>query len=197
MAVGTTVIRDVSETLRKLVRSNVPDLSGANAVTFESPGELSPGATPRLSIYLYQIVRNHTLSAMPPSIARRGADFTSIAAPAAVDLLYMFVPYAKHPETDLILADAIKQLFHDTQTLRGPMLQGSLPKTGNTELDIIPEDMSVDLLRSVWMGFPHKPHRLSFFYIISPVRIPSGVSETVDLVTTAKVDAHSVSGREL
>jgi uncharacterized protein DUF4255 len=72
-----------------------------------------------------------------------------------------------------VLADRLQRLFFDVPVLKGDLLVGSLPATGNTRISIVPEEPTPEMVHNIWGGFPHKAYRLTLFYLLTPVRLPS------------------------
>lgn len=186
------VIRCVSESLRTLIRNNVPELQPESAVVFESPAEIEGTDETRLSLYLYQIEINPYLRNLPATLTRiassaerNNASLESIPAPLVVDLLYMMVPYAKTGELELVIIDRLVSLLDTCGALTGECLHPLLKRTGNDLLDIVPEITSFHTLRDMWAGFPQKAYRLTKLYKVSPVRIPSSLRAEPDMVAQA------------
>lgn len=188
------VIFRVSSALARLIRSHIGELAADSAVVFDSPADIDSYDDNRLSLFLYRIDQNPWLRNLPPTLTRRPAGdgrpaaLTSVAAPLVVDLIYMMVPYGKSSELELVLGDKLVRLFHDIAALDGPWSDPLLRATGNASIDIVPEAESFHVLRDVWAGFPGKSYRLTKLYRLSPVRLPSGISTTADMVERADGD---------
>jgi hypothetical protein len=167
-----TVLRDVSYTLKELIQKNVAELSHSeNSIVFESPADIVPSGSTMLSIFLYQILQNGFLRNIEP----KPIDTTRMKYPPLnLDLYYMFTPYAKDIDTELIIMEELMKIFHDFSVLRGSMLQGELLDSGNDEIRIVPNNVTFDEINKLWERFPNKSYKLSASYILSPVSIPSG-----------------------
>ncbi|RPJ77219.1 MAG: DUF4255 domain-containing protein, partial [Alphaproteobacteria bacterium] len=163
-------LRDVGITLRELLQSKVHELKvNQNSVVFESPAEIEPTGT-LLSVFLYQIVENGFLRNTDPV----PIDTTRMRYPPLVlDLYYMFIPYAKDRETELLIMEELMQVFYDTSVLREDALQGNLVAAGNNEIRITPNNFTFEEINKFWERFPNKSYKLSASYILSPVKIPS------------------------
>jgi hypothetical protein len=198
---SSQIVRWVSESLRDLVRKQIPLLSAESAVVFDSPAEIDAHGENKLSLYLYQIEHNIWLRNLPPSLDRRPAASGSpnslqvTPAPLVVDLLYTMVPYAKSAEMELVLADALLRLFHDIPVLEGPLLHPGLRQAGNERIEIVPRDSSLDMLRDIWAGFSGKSYKLTKLYLLSPVRIPS--TRPFDTYMVTETDLSIVNTRPL
>jgi hypothetical protein len=192
------VIRYVSESLRAVIRAHIPEFAAESAVVFDSPADIDSQGESTLSLYLYQLESNPTLRNLPPALTRhagppdRPASLQLAAAPLVVDLSYMMVCYAKSAELELVLIDKLVRLFHDIGALTGALLHPLLRQAGNQSIAIVPVFNSLDAVRHIWSGFPHKAFKLTKLYTLSPVRIPSGISTPVDLVTEASVNVGSL-----
>lgn len=174
------IVRWVSESLRSLICAHISELSSEAAVVFESPADIEAQGENKLSLYLYQIENNPWLRNLPPTLGTRSSasagshSLPVTPPPMVVDLIYMMVPYAKTAELELVLADKLMRLFHNISWLQGPLLHKGLAEAGNTSIQIVPRELSFDMLRDVWAGFPGKPYKFTRMYAASPVRIPSG-----------------------
>jgi Pvc16 N-terminal domain len=165
-----TVLRDVSNTLKELLRSSIPELNSQNSVVFDSPADIMPTGSTTLSIFLYQILENGFLRNIDP----KPIDTTRMQYPPLnLDLYYMFTPYAKDIENELLIMESILQIFRDKSVLRGDTLQGNLIASGNDEIRVIPNNITFDEINKLWERFPNKSYKLSAAYILSPVSIPS------------------------
>jgi hypothetical protein len=165
-----TVLRDVGVTLRELVQPKISGLANPNSVVFKSPADIEATGSTVLSIFLYQIVENGFLR----NIEREQIDTTHMRYPPLIlDLYYIFTPYAKDIETELLIMEELMQIFHDTSVLREDMLQGDLIASGNDEIRIIPNNFTFEEINKLWERFPNRSYKLSASYILSPVRIPS------------------------
>ena len=186
-----TVIRDVGESLKTFIQGAVSELSAADAVVFDSPAELTPAASPKLSIFLYKVMREpnlRNLSPAPISVTEMGYP------PLVIDLMYIMTPFSTNLETEFIIVEKLLQAFHDTAVLRDTQLQGNLQADGNTELKIVPDELTLDEINKLWTAFPNKAYRLGVGYKVSPVRIPSSRVEPIRRVTSRST---SYSGSNL
>jgi len=167
---GESVIKDVSESLQVLLRNNISELSADDSIIFDSPADLESGMTPKLSIFLYQIIENSFL---------RNAESEPVGIdkmrypPLIIDLHFLFTPYANNRVTEFIIFEKVMQILFDYPVLRGKMLHGSLNGNGNEEIRIVPNNISFEDINKLWERFPNKSFKLSTSYILTPVRIPS------------------------
>src|SRR5215212_4689897 len=101
----SVLIRDVSESLRKLISENIAELN--QKVTLESPAEIDiqPSSEDKLSLFLYQIVENPDLKnqynqQMQASMDRRNV--TMHYPPLALDLFYLLTPFFRDKDKEQI-----------------------------------------------------------------------------------------------
>ena len=77
----------------------------------------------------------------------------------------------------------IMRAFYDSPILSGShIMREELDKTGNLELKISFNQMSLEEINHLRSQFSGKPYRLSLSYLVSPVRIPSSIEEEEQLV---------------
>jgi hypothetical protein len=166
-----SVIKAVGESLQVLLRKNISELSADDSIIFDSPADIESGKTPKLSIFLYQIVENSFLR-------NTESEYIGIDQmrnpPLIIDLHFLFTPYANNRETEFIIFEKLMQLLFDYPVLRENMLHESLKGNGNKEIRIVPNNISFEDLNKLWERFPNKSFKLSTSYILTPVKIPSG-----------------------
>lgn len=184
------VVRWVSESLRALICSRIPEWSAESSVVFESPADIDTQGENKLSLYLYQIEQNPWLRNGPATMnhGASGSNTMSVTpAPLVVDLVYMMVPYAKTAELELVLTDKLVRLLHTVGWLQGPLLHNGLEQTGNARIQIVPKEASFDMLRDLWAGFPGKSYKFTKLYTLSPVRIPAAPAFDADVVADVEM----------
>ncbi len=184
-----TALRDVGETVKSLLGKNIPELSGEEAISFDSPADIQVSGSARLSIFLYSVVESSHLRNIEPEPS--GADRITYP-PFTVDLFYLFTPYAQTRDAELIILEKLMQLLHDNPVLRDDMLKGNLKKSGNTEIRIVPHSITFEELNKLWERFPNKSYKLSFTYMFTPVRIPSERTRPVSRVQQKRIDVRSM-----
>lgn len=170
MADDLTIIRDVGNTLKELLEETIPTLG--NNVSFNSPAEMqTPAGDQRsLSLFLYQVaenahMRNRNLEA---------PDTERLVFPAVIiDLYYLVTPYASGRVDEFDILEKVIRTFYDHAVLRGSNLKGMLLESGNEELRIVPNYLSLEDLNHLWSTFSSKPFKTSLAYLVTPVRIPS------------------------
>jgi hypothetical protein len=182
---GHTILRDVGETMKQLLLSrSFGEPSNDISIEANSPAELEPSTTPKLSIYLYKTAHNVYSRNEEPIYPAPGK---MQAPPLVFDLHYLFTPYAPNRETELIILESLVRCLYDYAVFKGDILKGSLKESGNEEIRVIPEQLSLDELNKLWGTFSNKPYKLSASYLLTPVRIPS----------SRIVDANRVVSKEI
>lgn len=165
-----TIIKDVSETLKEILQQ-IPELSDEDSITFDSPADVEETNKPNLSIFLYQIVENSFLRNLEPEPI--GIDQMRYP-PLVIDLHYIFTPFSRSKDKELIIIEKIMQMFYDNSVFTDEMLNENLRNSGNHAIKIVPDNLSFDDLSKLWERFPDKDFKLSISYVLTPVRIPSG-----------------------
>ncbi len=165
------ILKDIGDSLKALLQDNITELKADNSIVFDSPAEIEPTGNTMLSVFLYQIIENGYLR----NTSSEPIDTDKMRYPPLIlDLHFIFTPYAKVKETELIIIEKLMQLFYDTSVLKGDLLKGGLIEAGNKEIRVVPTNFTFDEINKLWERFPSKPFKLSASYILSPVRIPSG-----------------------
>jgi hypothetical protein len=162
---------DIGNTLKDFIQKNISELEQPGSIVFDSPAEIDLPSTPMLSIFLYQIVENSFLKNLEAELVQND-QFRN--PPLTIDLYYIFTPYARDREHELIIMEKVLQLFHDNSVLKGDLLKGKLKDSGNEEIRIFSNNLTFDEINKLWERFPSKAFKLSAAYTLSPVRIPSG-----------------------
>lgn len=184
------VLRDINKTIKKLLQQNITELSDDAAIIFDSPGDIEDSNSTRLIAFLYHIIENSHMRNTPPIYP----SYTEKQpTPLILDLYFMFVPYAKTRETEIIVMEKLMQIFYDNAVLRGDLLEDGLTSSGNDEIRIVPQTLSLDDLHKLWSTFQNKSFRLSKSYIITPVRVPSERREDVTRVTEKIITSASIN----
>ena len=198
-----TLIRDVGETVRVLFQEKIEELAAENAIVFKSPGEMPTEVptTNTLSIFLYQVAPNIHLRNLGYQPVK-GDDHSQRFPPMALDLNYIFTPFAPTRETEFIILEKIVGIFHDTGVLKGEVLQGDLasppPEEGEeaepgNEIRVVHQPLTIDDLNKLWAIFPNRSFRLSVGYQLSPIYIPSTRTRAVTKPSRIIVDMDNLS----
>jgi hypothetical protein len=169
-------ISDASRTLVSLLRK---ELHGV-AVNLAPPKDAGSGT--RLTLFLYKVIQNAELKNdgrrfLPPDGSGRHMEQE---APLTVDLHYLLTAHA----TDLFdahqaLSGAMRVLY-DNAVLRGSRLVSpdSRGLTDDSVLRITLDPLSTEEMNRIWSLFPDTPYEISVAYLVTPVPIESGRTES-------------------
>ncbi len=184
-------IADVGETLIELLKDRMKDLVDRESIVLASPAEIDSKNDVRLSLFLYQIsedvhLRNQEMQTTDP---------TKLSSPPlALELYYMLTSHVSSGEsdkTDKILDEhrvlgRAMQVLYDHSILRGSFLKGNLGKEEELHITITP--LSLDEMTKIWSTFQNKPFRTSVCYLVTPVRIDSERSMSMQRVVSKETD---------
>jgi hypothetical protein len=190
MAVDSrTVIRDVSTSLKTLIKENVPELNDDSYITFGSPSDVD-SSNISLSMCLYYLTESPGMrNSENDPIAGTNQFYTP---PAYLDLYYLMTPYAKDRDTELLILGKIFQLLHEHSVLSDSDLKGNLIACGNEKIRISYNNLSLQDIKQLWETFPGKPSKLSLSYLVSPVRLPSDKLITIPRVEKKELGLHQI-----
>ena len=172
-----TAIADVGETLIDLLREKMQDLVSSSSIILASPGEIEAQDSPRLCLFLYQVVESPFLKGQEMQTLN---STTMQYPPLTLDLYYMLTSFGspqiadrteRSIEEHTVLGRAMNVLY-DNAILRGSVLRGSLAGTGES-LKVTLHTISLDEISKLWNSFPDKPLKLSACYMVTPVKIDS------------------------
>jgi hypothetical protein len=169
------LLNDIDELLKNILTGNIEELQPPDSIDFGSPPERTPSRT-GLSLYLYHIMENPYLKNQ--EFEQRGTDIMQ-HPPLVLDLYILATPFSSATNSNIarqvekIILAKVMRTFYDNAILRGPILGDSLLNSGNTEIRIVPNKITVEQLSQLWMIFDDAFFRLSASYIVTPLRIPS------------------------
>ena len=183
-----TVLADVSETLLRLVRTQLTGLVAPDHVTLASPADVELDTSPWLALFLYQVVE----SAQEKTGGMDRVDATHLRRPPTfVDLVYLVVPYAQTRENEYQILGRVMQIFASQSIIGGSWLQGSLAGSGE-EFRVMLHPLPMEELLRLWNAFPNKPYKLSLCYLVSSIAIDSALPpEAFPAVVTRELSMHS------
>jgi uncharacterized protein DUF4255 len=190
-----TLIKDVGDTLAKILAENVNELQFENSISFGPPPPDEPSQN-GLSLFLYLVSEN--LHLKNQEFEMDGPDKLHYP-PLTLDLYYLLTPFSKAGDLEaqgvemMILANVMRTL-HDNSILRGPSLGDSLLESGNTELRVVLNDISIEQLYQLWTMFKDTKYRLAVSYLVTPLIIPSSRELTARRVITKQLDFYQERG---
>ncbi len=175
-AITTSLIFTVSNDLRKMLSShlNIPEAD----IRFESLGELTNIPNTGLSLFLYRIAENPHLKNFDSSQSYYANPILLQKPPIALDLYYLVAPFG-NSEQRLITLENIIQFFHSNPVINKDLLSAPVLESGNNEIKVLMNDITVEQLNSLWNMFPNTQYRPVISYLLSPLLInPAILSDT-------------------
>jgi hypothetical protein len=141
----------------------VPHLLGNKSkINLRSPEVPMSGTS--ISLFLYQISENAHYRNQEPS--------------AVIDLYYLITPYSdaigigETPnQIEQQMLSNILRIFHNRR-LRAPLLSKELVETGNKEINIYLNNLSMEETNRIWSMFRDTSYKLCLSYLVTPIRIP-------------------------
>jgi Pvc16 N-terminal domain len=166
---GYSAISDASTTLLELLKAEMDNLVAQDHISLSSPAELQQDTTPRLGLFLYQVIENHHLKNRQPEPVT--ADRLRVP-PLALDAFYLLTAYAQTRESEHQILGRAIQIFNDHSIIRGSVLRGSLAGSAE-EIKIVLHTLSLDDTNKLWNMFGNRPYKLSVAYRVSLALIDS------------------------
>ena len=182
-----TLLRDVTNLLKTLIQTNISELNGATSVVLDSPGDMPAAMQNQLSLFLYHISENPFLRNQ--DFVKAGPDKLQ-SPPLTLDLFYLLTPYSKDKDVEQIILAKVMRLFYDNAILTGTSLGDSLLESGNNELRVIMNTLSLEQLNQIWGIFPGKSFHVSLSYIVTPLKIASTREFDTQRVITKQWDTY-------
>jgi len=190
-------IRDASQTLLDLLRTNLPDVT----IDLRSPKD--PLAN-RLTLFLYKVLENPDLKNADnlPDRLNNDGSLTQTTKPLIVDLYYILTAHSAGENGVLEAYRALSRamrVFYDNGVIRGSLLRTLDPNRGFTAdsfLRITLNPISMEDMTRIWSVFPDTPYELSVTYLVTPVAIESTRTLGTAPVVDEKLE-HGHRGAEL
>jgi hypothetical protein len=176
---ASPAIGDVTQTLEELLVAHQRP-HGLFEVSLLSPAEetVEAGMTPRVNLYLYQVLENRTAKNQDWSAVGSGA---LRYPPLTLDLNYVLTPYADNRvDEHRVLGEAMRVLY-DHALLTAADLHGSLGRSIE-DLKVDLSALSLEELTRIWFSFS-QPYRLSVPYTVRIVFIESSIERPARRVT--------------
>ena len=185
MSFEVTHIRDVTIALKNILLK-IPGMT----VTLDLPNETTTGMG--TALFLYAVSENKILRNQEFGIKSSNE---LVPPPVIVDLYYLIVPYSSGgPPSDIareneqMILTAIIRTLYDNSIIRGPQLSDSLVETGNTELKVISNELSMDQMNYLWGMLRNASYRVCLSYLVTPLKIPSTRILDVSRVISQQID---------
>jgi hypothetical protein len=190
-----TAIRDVSFSLKAIFKDKIPELQDDNAISFDSPGDMNSSSMLRLSLYLYSINENEysrnrdrEYEEVYEGEKRVPGQLTVTYPPISLDLNYIFTPFAKDRETELLILGKIIQTLYQFPGIENTYLKGNLAASGNKVIRITPNNLPMHEAKKLWEAFPGKSMKPCLSYLVTPV-LMSFHKQNVQKPESVKVDS--------
>jgi hypothetical protein len=168
-------IADASDSLMKLLRDALTGLVASDHVTLASPADIELDTAPWLALFLYHVLPN-------PHLVNRGLEridaTTTRQAATAVDLYYLFVPYAQNREDEQKILGRTVQALAAIPVLHGSWLVGSLAGSKD-QIRVTPHPLQLEEQLRLWNAFANQSYKLSATFLMTPVEIESSVAPIV------------------
>lgn len=169
MSFEVPLISDVTKSLKKFLEE-IPALT----VILDLPNETTSGSG--VSLILYSASENQYLKNQE---CRVKTSDQLVLPPVVLDMFYLIVPYSSASDpiqarvNEQMILGAIIRTLYDNPVLSGPQLEDSLIESGNTELKVIPNELSLEQMNNLWSMFRHSSYRVCLSYLVTPLKIPS------------------------
>jgi len=148
-------------------------------IRFDSLGELTNIPDIGLSMFLYRIAENSHLKNIDSGESFYMNPILLQKPPIALDLYYLMAPFG-NSEQRLVTLENIIQFFHSNPVINEDFLSPEVLESGNKEIKILMNDITVEQLNSLWNMFPNAKYRPIVSYLLSPLlinpTIPSDVT---------------------
>jgi len=162
------MINDLDKTLRKLLASEVVNLSETN-IHFDAPDDKFAPAPPAINMFLYDVRENRELRSKEWLVERQGNGMISkIQAPVRVDCSYLITAWAGDIDSEhQLLGDVMTALLRHP-TVPAAALQGSLQNQAPPLPTTTLQPGRLQSLAEFWQALGGKPKAaLNFTVIIS------------------------------
>ena len=171
MSSQLTLIRDVTVVLRELLTQNIPGMSVNLHLSDDSPTGMG------VSLFLYAVSENPHLKNQ--EFEQKGTN-RLVHPPMILDLSYLIVPYSTGGpppdiarENEQMILTTVMRTLYDNSRISGPQLGNSLIESGNTELRIVSNELSLDQMNNLWSMLRNASYRLCVSYTVTPLKVPS------------------------
>jgi len=189
----STAIRDVSDTLIQLLRTEVgPSLPDPDLIALLSPAEASSIGV-RLTLFLYSI---SPAAEYRNELEIAGASIDNLPISMPVNLYYLLTAFSppqdptnRSLDSHLLLGRAMR-VFFDNGTLLGSLLKGDLPREEPLHVSLQP--ITVEDLTRIWSVFPETALQPSVSYLVTPVRLRAGRIREGAPVVSRQLDSDHV-----
>jgi hypothetical protein len=177
-------IATVTAVLQRTLQASVQRHVESVRISTVAPHRIGQG-TPEtgINLFLYQVTRNNALK-NSDGITQRSRHQRTPWRQTALELHYLLSFYGNEAELEpQQLLGSVVRTFNDRTTLPSPIIQDTLNDSSFTflapsdltsqvqELQILPEDLSLEDLSKIWSVFFQTPYALSIAYKVMAVVI--------------------------
>ena len=160
---GPNVIRDMSETLAKLLEaalSGIVSTGNVKVATPDSFHDLEPTPHPTCTIFLYRVGVNSVMRNGPRVTLNNGATTRPLLP---MDLSYLITPWAKDPKDEHLMLGLILQALYDHAEL-GPADLSGASWSPDDSVQLVLETLTIEEHFCIW-DTVDMPYRLSLTYM--------------------------------
>jgi hypothetical protein len=175
---ASTVIGDITETLRQLLQSQQQP-QGLFTVSLASPADVTINALqPQMNVYLFRLVEN----AYAKNQVRQAVGRDTLAKPPlALNLYYVLTPFAADQIDEHRVLGETMRIFYDHAIVAAPLLRGDLElSTEEFKIDLCP--FTLEELTRIWHAV-NRPYRLSICYEVRIILVDSSIEQPSQRVT--------------
>lgn len=174
------MIDAVSLTLVKVLADGLGVLSPAPAVEVHDLLTAPSSASPRVTVFLFEVGEDTSARNRPPARTPSGNGFLVSKPPMALLLRYMLTAWSGGPQTDQQILSRVVQELYSRPILSGPSLQGALAGTDEAlKVSLVP--ISLEERTRIWHAV-QRPYRLSVTYDVRVVNLAADGEREVPAV---------------
>jgi hypothetical protein len=177
---GPNVVREMSETLARLLQAALDGIVPPANVLISTPDNFRELPRPACTIFLYRVSVNSVMRNGPRVTIRPGVTTRPLLP---VDLCYLITPWGRTPEDEHQILGAALQALYDQAELGRSALVGTswLP---DDSVQLVLETLSLEEHFCIW-DTVQLPYRLSLTYMVRIIGIAPRDSETISPVARA------------
>jgi hypothetical protein len=164
------IIRDVSNALANRLTAEFTAAPLAAQARVENLQPAPSGATPTLSVFLYDVVEDTTLRNRPPVVTMdANHHYRQTRADLPLILRYMLTPWANDPGTAQLMLGCALRALYDAKTWLGAELNSGLAN----ELELVAinlTQLTLEEKAKIWWAI-QQPYHVSLNYDVRVVQI--------------------------
>lgn len=174
------VVRDMSATLKQILRGALDGVIAADNVIVSTPDSFKELPRPSCTIFLYKVAVNPVMRNGPRVVVKPGVTSRPLLP---IDLSYIMTPWGKTPEDEHQILGIVLQSLYDNSELGFGSLIGDSWLPDNS-VQLVLETLPIEEHFCIWdtVGLPY---RLSATYRAQIIGIAPALVDTVPPVTRA------------